>query len=60
MRELVALLQQGTVEEYSQTFESLRYQVAMRNTGLDETFFCTHFVKGLKDRIRDSSISSNY
>lgn len=38
MRELLALWQKVSVEAYPVEFESLRYQVAMHNCAMDETF----------------------
>ncbi|GJN02857.1 hypothetical protein PR202_ga20245 [Eleusine coracana subsp. coracana] len=53
MRELLALRQTSSVEDYAAEFESLRYMVAMHNTAMDETFFVSQFVKGLKEGIRE-------
>lgn len=30
------------------TFEDLQYQLIMHNSGLDDLFFITQFIKGLK------------
>lgn len=32
-------------------FEDLQYQVMMHNSGLDDLFFTTQFIKGLKPEI---------
>lgn len=50
--DLLELKQEGTVEEYTTAFESLRYQVDMHNLGYDELLFVSQFVKGLKEEIR--------
>ena len=36
---LLELKQNGSVEEYTQNFDDLRYQITMHNTGYDELFF---------------------
>lgn len=33
------------------TFEELQYQLNMHNSGLDELFFITQFIKGLKPEV---------
>ncbi|RLN11703.1 hypothetical protein C2845_PM09G18080 [Panicum miliaceum] len=50
--ELVALEQDGSLEDYISTFTNLQYQVSMHNTGLDEIFFVTQFMRGLKFELR--------
>uniref|UniRef100_A0A0A8XZM8 Retrotransposon gag domain-containing protein n=1 Tax=Arundo donax TaxID=35708 RepID=A0A0A8XZM8_ARUDO len=54
MAALLSLKQTGSVEEYAKAFEQIRYQVSMHNIGFDETFFVSHFVRGLKEDIRGS------
>jgi hypothetical protein len=48
MGEIVALTQEGSLEDYISAFTDLQYQVQMHNQGLDEIYFVTQFVKGLK------------
>jgi hypothetical protein len=52
MRQLLNLAQKAGVEEYVQEFEEARYSAAVHNPELDETFFVTQFVKGLKGDIQ--------
>lgn len=40
-----------SVENYIATFEDIQYQLIMHNSGLDDLFFVTQFVKGLKPEI---------
>jgi hypothetical protein len=47
----VALTQDGNLDEYITTFSGLQYQVQMHNSGLDETYFVTQFVRGLKPEL---------
>ena len=54
LNDLIALEQEDSLEEYIATFTDLQYQASMHNLGLDEIFFVTHFVKGLKLDIRVS------
>ena len=49
---LIALEQEGSLDEYISAFTDLQYQVSMHSTGLDEVFFVTHFIKGLKSEVR--------
>lgn len=49
--DLVTLTQEGTLEEYITSFTDLQYQVQMHNQGLDEIYFVTQFVKGLKPEL---------
>jgi hypothetical protein len=46
--EIVALTQKGSLEDYISACTDLQYQVQMHNQGLDEIYFVTQFVKGLK------------
>jgi hypothetical protein len=39
------------VEEYIQDFEDARYATSVHNPKMDETFYVTQFVKGLKGEI---------
>jgi hypothetical protein len=52
IQELMCLKQEGTVEEYTQEFQDVQYQLCMFNTWLDEMFFTSHYVNGLKEEIR--------
>ncbi|CAN6305637.1 unnamed protein product [Urochloa humidicola] len=51
MGDLVALSHEGSLEDYISAFEDLQYQVQMYNQGLDEVYFITQFIKGLKSEI---------
>lgn len=50
--ELVSLTQDGTLEDYISAFVDLQYQVTMHNTGFDQVYFVTQFIKGLKHELR--------
>jgi len=50
--DLIALEQDGSLDDYVAAFTDLQYQVSMHNTGLDEIFFVTQFIKGLKSELR--------
>jgi hypothetical protein len=52
LQDLLMLKQKGSIEEYTKDFEALQFQVTMFNPRLDDIFFTTHFVNGLKDEIR--------
>jgi hypothetical protein len=52
MKQLLALKQRGTVEEYQLHFEELSYQIAIQNPHYDEQFYVSQFIKGLKSDIR--------
>jgi hypothetical protein len=54
LKQLLALRQTGTVEEYQLQFESLSYQVSIQNPHYDEQFFVSQFIKGLKNELRAS------
>jgi hypothetical protein len=49
---LLQIKQEGSVEEYTQAFQAIQFQVAMFNLGFDEMFFATHFINGIKEDIR--------
>jgi hypothetical protein len=48
---LLYLRQIEGVEEYSAAFDQARYNAAVHNKDLDEMFFVTQFIKGLKPEI---------
>lgn len=50
--ELLALKQNGTVEEYTAEFQSLQFDITMHNSQYDDLFFASKYVSGLKDEIR--------
>ncbi|GJN24779.1 hypothetical protein PR202_gb12542 [Eleusine coracana subsp. coracana] len=52
MHDLLHLRQKGSVDEYIEEFEAARYATAMHNAELDETFFVTQFIKGLKPELQ--------
>jgi hypothetical protein len=52
MKQLLALKQRGSVQEYQLQFESLCYQICMQNPHYDEQFFVSQFIRGLKPEIR--------
>jgi hypothetical protein len=52
MNRLLYLQQKGSVEDYVQEFEELRYAVSVHNPGLSEVFFVAQFMKGLKHEIQ--------
>jgi hypothetical protein len=52
MKQLLALKQRGSVQEYQLQFESLCYQISMQNPHYDEQFFVSQFIRGLKPEIR--------
>jgi hypothetical protein len=53
LRRLFSLRQLGTLDNYVHEFEQDRYGVAVHNAQYDETFFVTHFVRGLKFELQD-------
>jgi hypothetical protein len=52
LKQLLALKQKGSVEEYQLQFEALSYHVSMANPHYDEQFFVSQFIKGLKSELR--------
>ncbi|WVZ71682.1 LOW QUALITY PROTEIN: hypothetical protein U9M48_020237 [Paspalum notatum var. saurae] len=50
--EFLDLKQTGTVEEYVAAFEELQFQVAAHNMGMDEVYFVSQFMRGLKPELR--------
>ena len=44
--------QEGTIEEYISTFVDLQYQLTMHNTSMDQVYFVTQIIKGLKPDLR--------
>jgi hypothetical protein len=46
IQELLSLKQEGSVEEYTQEFQAVQYQICMFNAGLDEMFFTSHYING--------------
>jgi hypothetical protein len=54
LQDLLVLKQKGSIEEYTKDFEALQFQVTMFNPALDDMFFTTLFVNGLKEEIRGS------
>ncbi|KAK3132522.1 hypothetical protein QOZ80_6AG0523620 [Eleusine coracana subsp. coracana] len=57
MHELLHLRQKGMVAEYVAAFQEARYATAMHNPELDEIFFVTQFMKGLKPEIQNPVLS---
>lgn len=45
---LLELQQIDTLDTYISAFEDLQYKLMMHNTGFDDLFFVTQFIKGLK------------
>uniref|UniRef100_A0ACD5U6C2 Uncharacterized protein n=1 Tax=Avena sativa TaxID=4498 RepID=A0ACD5U6C2_AVESA len=54
MKQLLALKQRGTVEEYQLQFEQLSYQISIQNPHYDEQLFVSQFIRGLKPEIRSA------
>lgn len=52
MKQLLSLIQRGTILEYQAQFEELLYQVSMHNPNYDEQFFVSQFIRGLKPELR--------
>jgi hypothetical protein len=48
LHSLLYLRQMEGVEEYSAAFDQARYSATVHNKDLDEMFFVTQFIKGLK------------
>lgn len=46
--ELLDLHQTSTMEEYTEAFEALHYQIVMHDPGMRETYFISQYIKGLK------------
>jgi hypothetical protein len=40
------------VEDYTTQFQALQFEVAMHSSNVDELFFATTYVNGLKDYVR--------
>lgn len=57
MYDLLHIRQKGSVQEYIEEFEKLKYAAAMQNPASDEVLFVTQFVKGLKPEIQDPVLS---
>ena len=52
LRKIRSLKQVDTLEKYVEEFDQARYMTAMHNPLLDETFFVTQFIYGLKLEIQ--------
>ncbi|XP_027122021.1 uncharacterized protein [Coffea arabica] len=52
MDEFNKLQQRGTVEKYEEKFEELKTLMLMKNPRLDELYFVSSFISGLKEKIR--------
>ncbi|KAK1607032.1 hypothetical protein QYE76_030705 [Lolium multiflorum] len=52
LKQLLALKQKGSVEEYQLQFEALSYQISIQNPNYDEQFFVSQFIRGLKSELR--------
>nr|XP_027093474.1 uncharacterized protein LOC113713862 [Coffea arabica] len=52
VEEFNKLQQKGTIEEYEEKFEELKTLMLLRNPKLDELYFVSSFVSGLKEEIR--------
>lgn len=48
---LLELQQTDSLEAYIAAFEDWQYQLMLHNNGLDEVFFVTQFIKGLKPEV---------
>jgi hypothetical protein len=49
---LLSLRQEGSIKEYTQEFQAIRYQVSMFDSSLDELFFTSHYINGLKEEVK--------
>jgi hypothetical protein len=52
VNEMLSLKQTNTVEEYTTQLQALQFEVSMHSTNVDELFFATTYVNGLRDDIR--------
>lgn len=52
LSDMLALRQEGTVEDYTREFESAQFAVSMHNVGYDDMFFVSHYINGLKEEIK--------
>ncbi|XP_071906170.1 uncharacterized protein [Coffea arabica] len=52
IEEFNKLQQKGAVEEYEEKFEELKTLMLLRNPKLDELYFVSSFISGLKEEIR--------
>jgi hypothetical protein len=52
VNEMLSLKQTNTVEEYTTQFQALQFEVSMHSTNVDELFFATTYVNGLRNDIR--------
>jgi hypothetical protein len=53
INDLLDLKQTASVEEYISEFTDPQFQVSMHNSGLEDVFFISQFIRGLKPEIRD-------
>jgi hypothetical protein len=58
IQDLLALKQEGLIEDYTKEFEAVQFQVSMFNAGLDDLFFTSHFISAPKDDIPTSTPTS--
>ncbi|XP_027150132.1 uncharacterized protein LOC113750340 [Coffea eugenioides] len=52
IEEFNKLQQEGSVEEYQERFEELKPLMLARNSNLDESYFTSSFISGLKEEIK--------
>jgi len=52
MTDILQLKQTGTVEEYTDQFQALQFELTMHSTGVEELFYVTTYINGLKEEIR--------
>ncbi|WVZ52496.1 hypothetical protein U9M48_003550 [Paspalum notatum var. saurae] len=52
LSELLALKQSSSIEEYTSTFEALRFEICLHNSNYDELFFVSKYIAGLHDEVR--------
>ncbi|XP_027076964.1 uncharacterized protein [Coffea arabica] len=52
VEEFNKLHQKGTIEDYEEKFEELKTLMLTRNPRLDESYFVSSFISGLKDEIK--------
>jgi hypothetical protein len=49
VQNLLSLKQEGSAEDCTKEFEDIHFQVSMFNSGVDDMFFTSHYVNGLRD-----------
>ena len=52
VEEFNKLQSKGTVEEYQEKFEELKTKMLIKNSQLNESYFISNFISGLKEQVK--------